>query len=53
MNITQQNDGTLEINMPTEKGNKTVTTTQADLELIAQALTESLNNEIEITTSNL
>ena len=53
MNITQHNDGTLEIDIPTEKGDKSITTTQADLELIAQALTESLDNEIEITTSNL
>ena len=53
MEITEHNDGILEINVPTEKDNKTITTTQADLELIAQALTESLDNEIEITTSNL
>lgn len=53
MYITQHNDGTLEINIPTEKGDKTITTTQKDLEKVAQTLTESLNNEIEITTSNL
>lgn len=53
MDITQHNDGTLEINIPTEKGDKTITTTQEDLEKVAQALTESLDNEIEITTSNL
>lgn len=53
MNITQHNDNTLEINIPTEKGDKTITTTQEDLEKVTQALTESLNNEIEITTSNL
>lgn len=53
MHITQHNDGTLEINIPTEKGDKTIITTQEDLEKVAQALTESLDNEIEITTSNL
>ena len=53
MEIMEHNDGILEINVPTEKDNKTITTTQEDLEKVAQALTESLDNEIEITTSNL
>ena len=51
MHITQHNNGTLEINIPTEKGEKTITTTQNDYNKIAKSLAQSLDNELEMNTS--